>query len=341
MNGVPALDRASDVLLAVEDLTVEFHSDGRWVRVVEGVNVDVRRGEVLGLVGESGSGKTVTSLAVMGLIPKPFGRVSSGRVLFDDMDLIRAAPRQLVSVRGRRISMIFQEPARALNPAFTVGEQIAAVVRRHTGANRRQAWDRAVEVLDSVHIPSAGLRAKDYPYMFSGGMCQRVMIAMALACQPDLVIADEPTTALDVTVQDQILRLLDEVRRSTGVAILLITHDLAVIAAMCSRVGVMYAGQIVEEGPVDELFERPRHPYTAGLLDSLPRLDAPGGQFGAIPGRVPPPGQWPAGCHFHPRCGYVDPDRCTSGSIALARGGGSSCRCVRADELVLERRTHG
>ncbi|HKA04167.1 MAG TPA: ABC transporter ATP-binding protein, partial [Acidimicrobiales bacterium] len=251
MNGVRAPAQAGDVLLAVDDLAVEFHSDGRWVRVVDGVHLSIRRGEVLGLVGESGSGKTVTSLAVMGLIPKPFGRVSSGRVMFDDMDLVQAAPRQLDSVRGRRISMIFQEPARALNPAFTVGEQIAAVVRRHTGANRRQAWNRAVEVLDSVHIPSAQLRAKDYPYQFSGGMCQRVMIAMALACEPDLVIADEPTTALDVTVQDQILRLLDEVRRSTGVAILLITHDLAVIAAMCSRVGVMYAGQIVEEGPVE------------------------------------------------------------------------------------------
>jgi peptide/nickel transport system ATP-binding protein len=341
MNGVRAPNRAGEDLLAVEDLAVEFHSDGRWVRVVDGVNLTVGRGEVLGLVGESGSGKTVTALAVMGLVPKPFGRVASGRVMFDDMDLIKAAPRQLDSVRGRRISMIFQEPARALNPAFTVGEQIAAVVRRHTGASRRQAWNRAVEVLDRVHLPSARLRAKEYPYMFSGGMCQRVMIAMALACEPDLVIADEPTTALDVTVQDQILRLLDEVRRSTGVAILLITHDLAVIAAMCSRVGVMYAGQIVEEGPVDELFERPRHPYTAGLLDSLPRLDAPGGQFGAIPGRVPPPGLWPSGCHFHPRCRYVDPDRCTTGSIALVREGGSSCRCVRADELVLERRTDG
>jgi oligopeptide/dipeptide ABC transporter ATP-binding protein len=341
MNGVRALDRTGDDLLAVEDLAVEFHSDGRWVRVVDGVNLNIRRGEVLGLVGESGSGKTVTSLAVMGLIPKPFGRVSSGRVLFDDLDLVRAEPRQLDSVRGRRISMIFQEPARALNPAFTVGEQIAAVVRRHTGASRRQAWNRAVDVLDSVHIPSAPLRAKEYPYMFSGGMCQRVMIAMALACEPDLVIADEPTTALDVTVQDQILRLLDEVRRSTGVAILLITHDLAVIAAMCSRVGVMYAGQIVEEGPVDQLFERPRHPYTAGLLDSLPHLDEPSGQFGAIPGRVPPPGLWPAGCHFHPRCRYVDPDRCTTGPIGLAREGESSCRCVRADELVLVRRTNG
>jgi oligopeptide/dipeptide ABC transporter ATP-binding protein len=341
MNVVPAFDHTTDVLLAVDDLAVEFHSDGRWVRVVDGVNLSIRRGEVLGLVGESGSGKTVTSLAVMGLVPKPFGRVASGRVLFDDMDLVTAAPRQLESLRGRRISMIFQEPARALNPAFTVGEQLAAVVRRHTGANRRQAWNRAVEVLDSVHIPSASLRAKDYPYMFSGGMCQRVMIAMALACEPDLVIADEPTTALDVTVQDQILRLLDEVRRSTGVAILLITHDLAVIAAMCSRVGVMYAGQIVEEGPVDELFERPRHPYTAGLLESLPRLDAPGDQFGAIPGRVPPPGLWPAGCHFHPRCPYVDPDRCTAGPIVLVRQGESSCRCVRADELVLARRTDG
>jgi oligopeptide/dipeptide ABC transporter ATP-binding protein len=341
MNGVRAVDRVSDVLLAVDDLAVEFHSDGRWVRVVDGVSLSIRRGEVLGLVGESGSGKTVTALAVMGLIPKPFGRVASGRVMFDEMDLARAEPRQLDWVRGRRISMIFQEPARALNPAFTVGEQIAAVVRRHTGANRQQAWNRAVEVLDSVHIPSARLRAKEYPYMFSGGMCQRVMIAMALACEPDLVIADEPTTALDVTVQDQILRLLDEVRRSTGVAILLITHDLAVIAAMCSRVGVMYAGQIVEEGLVDELFERPRHPYTAGLLDSLPRLDAPGGQFGAIPGRVPPPGLWPSGCHFHPRCRYVDPDRCTTEPIVLTRQGQSSCRCVRADELVLERRTDG
>ena len=341
MTGTASTNGDGRALLEVDDLSVEFYSGGRWARVVDGVSISIRRGEVLGLVGESGSGKTVTSLAVMGLIPKPFGRVASGRVVFDGADLTGLASRRLEPIRGRRISMIFQEPSRSLNPAFTVGEQIAAVVRRHTGASRREAWRRAVGVLDSVHIPSAAVRAEEYPHMFSGGMCQRVMIAMALACEPDLVIADEATTALDVTVQDQILSLLDEVRAATGAAMLVITHDLAVIARMCSRVAVMYAGQIVEEDLVDDLFRRPRHPYTSGLLGSLPDLDTPGGRFGAIPGRVPPAGRWPDGCHFHPRCAYVDPDRCTTGQIALVHDGGSSCRCVRVHELVLERARNG
>jgi peptide/nickel transport system ATP-binding protein len=329
-----------EALLDVGDLTVEFYSRGRWNPVIDNVAISVRRGEVLGLVGESGSGKTITSLAIMGLIPKPYGRVRSGRVLFDGVDLTSLAPAQLESIRGRRISMIFQEPSRSLNPAFTVGEQIAAVVRRHTGASRRSSWRRAVDMLDSVHIPSAATRAKEYPHMFSGGMCQRVMIAMALACEPDLVIADEATTALDVTVQDQILNLLDELRAATGVALLVITHDLAVIARMCSRVAVMYAGQVVEEGPVVDVFEEPRHPYTAGLLRSLPDVDEAGGRFQAIRGRVPPPGEWPNGCHFHPRCSHVDLERCTTRPIALAQNGESSCRCVRADELVLKVRAH-
>jgi peptide/nickel transport system ATP-binding protein len=341
MTGVATGNGDGRALLEVDDLSIEFYSAARWARVVDGVSISIGRGEVLGLVGESGSGKTVSSLAIMGLIPKPFGRVSSGRVVFDGVDLLGLPSRRLESIRGRRISMIFQEPSRSLNPAFTVGEQIAAVVRRHTGVNRKRAWRRAVEVLDSVHIPSAAVRAAEYPHMFSGGMCQRVMIAMALACEPALIIADEATTALDVTVQDQILGLLDEVRAATGVAMLVITHDLAVIARMCSRVAVMYAGQIVEEDVVDDLFSHPRHPYTAGLLASLPNHDAAGGLFGAIPGRVPPAGDWPVGCHFHPRCDYVDADRCTAAPIALAREGTSSCRCVRVHELALVGVRHG
>ncbi len=321
-------------VLQVTDLSVSFYVERGLVTVVEGLSVRVAPGETLGIVGESGSGKTVSTHAMMGLIPARIGRVEGSAVL-DGRDLLSLRPSELRAVRGREVGMIFQEPMRSLDPAFTVGDQIAEVARAHLGLSRRAAWDRALEMLDMVEIPRARERARDYPHQMSGGMCQRVMIAMALVCQPKLLVADEPTTALDVTVQAQILDLLRTLRDETGVAILFVTHDLGVVAEMCDRVAVMYAGQVVEERDVSELFFSPCHPYTEGLLGAIADTNIRERRMRAIAGVVPMAGAWLDGCRFRDRCSYAV-DECAAPHPPLreVEGGGHS-RCVRFEQLTL------
>ena len=297
-------------LLQVEGLRTYFYMRGGVVRAVDGVDLIVEQGRTLGLVGESGCGKSVTSLSIMRLIDAP-GRIEPGsRILFDGRDLAAADEDELREVRGNEISMIFQEPMTSLNPVYTVGDQIAEAVRLHQGVSQRGALDRAVEMLKVVGIPSPEKRIKDYPHQMSGGMRQRVMIAMALSCSPKLLIADEPTTALDVTIQAQILELMKELRDRLGMAIMLITHDLGVVAEMADDVSVMYAGQIVEKGPVDAIFRSPQHPYTEALLQSIPVLGMTQAEpLRVIRGMVPSSLSWPVGCRFATRCDYAF-DRC-------------------------------
>lgn len=313
-------------LLRVEDLRVEFHTDDGLVTAVRGVDWELRAGETLGVVGESGSGKSVTSLALMGLIPQPPGKIASGRALYRGKDLLKMSSRELSDIRGNRIAMIFQDPMTALNPFLTVEDQLTEVTRRHLGLSQKAATAHAIEMLEKVGIPSASKRVFEYPHQFSGGMRQRVMIAMALSCKPDILIADEPTTALDVTIQAQILELMKELQEQEGTAILMITHDLGVIANIAHRVQVMYAGRVVEKATVDELFRNPRHPYTLGLLESAPRVDQLEAELRPIPGQPPDLSKLPGGCSFRPRCPFsigkcseVDPplvDSNSSGSYA-------------------------
>ena len=327
---------SSSPILQVCGLTVEYETEAGVAVVVDDVSLTLERGKTLGLVGESGSGKTVTSLSILGLIGPPAGRITSGSIWFDGRDL-RTIPRpELREVRGREIAVIFQEPRRSLDPSFKVGAQIAEVARRHLKLSRQDAWARAIETLDLVRIPNAGKRAHEYPHTFSGGMCQRVMLAMALVSNPRVLIADEPTTALDVTVQAQVLELLRELQAQRGLSVLFITHDLSVVAEMSDRVAVMYAGHVVEEAPVRELFRHPRHPYTEGLLRSLPHTQQNARRLGAIPGVVPTALNWPPGCRFSPRCAYAE-DKCASTLPKLADVGGAHvARCVRCEELHLE-----
>jgi oligopeptide/dipeptide ABC transporter ATP-binding protein len=292
-----------DTLLSVERLTTVFDLPQGPVPAVDDVSFEIRPGETLGLVGESGSGKSVTALSIMRLVQPP-GRIAAGRVLFQGRDLLTLDDREMRQLRGAAISLIFQEPATALNPVFTVGDQIVETLLVHRRASRSDARNQAVELLRSVRIPHPESRVADYPHQFSGGMRQRVMIALALACRPALVIADEPTTALDVTIQAQILDLLRDMKAAFGLSLLLITHDLGVIAETADRVAVMYAGRIVESGPVRAILRTPQHPYTRGLLASIPGR-APGRRLRAIEGTVPQLGRLPSGCAFNPRC----PDR--------------------------------
>lgn len=317
----------------VDDLAVQFATDHGWVTVVDGVSFEVQRGEVLGLVGESGSGKSVTNLAAIGLLPRHGARIARGSVKLDGQQLVGMAKRQLEDLRGDRVAMIFQEPMTSLNPAFTVGDQISEVLRRHQGLGRKSASIAAAKALDRVGIPNARERAKSYPHEFSGGMRQRVMIAMSIACEPSVLIADEPTTALDVTIQAQILDLLREMKSELGMAMVFITHNMGVVAEICDRVAVMYAGQIVEQASGLELFAKPRHPYTEGLLRSMPQLRERSGQLSSIPGTTPPPWNLPGGCRFMPRCPYAQ-SACAE-PIELVEQGGRLIRCHRADELQL------
>jgi len=322
----------TDPLLAVRDLLTYFTTPAGVARAVDGVSFDVHRGETLGLVGESGCGKSVTGFSILRLIPPP-GRIQPGsRILFEGEDLLQRSERSLRDLRGDRISMIFQEPMSALNPVFSVGDQIAEVVRVHRDTSRRQAWEKAVEMLEMVGIPEPAARARQYPHQLSGGMRQRVLIAMALVLEPALVIADEPTTALDVTIQAQILELVQELQTRLGTAILMITHDLGVIAEVASRVLVMYGGQVVEEARVGELFAKPSHPYTEGLLGAMPRLGTRGGRLTTIPGTVPPPTAWPSGCRFRDRCPHAW-DRCEREEPPLYQvSEGHVSRCHLVDE---------
>jgi oligopeptide/dipeptide ABC transporter ATP-binding protein len=293
-------------LLKVENLRTWFRSGERPIRAVDGVDFELGAGQTLGLVGESGSGKSVSALSIMRLIEPP-GEIREGsRIMFEGRDLVPLSDHEMESIRGNEISMIFQEPMTSLNPVYSVGEQIAEAVRIHKGASKSEAMDRAREMLELVGIPEAGRRIKDYPHQLSGGMRQRVMIAMALACDPKLIVADEPTTALDVTIQAQILELMIELRERLGMSILLITHDLGVVAEMCDQVVVMYAGRVVERGPVADVFTSPQHPYTEALLQSIPILGMTQAEpLRVIRGTVPSPHDWPAGCRFAPRCDYA------------------------------------
>jgi peptide/nickel transport system ATP-binding protein len=293
----------------VRDLRTHFASERGEVRAVDGVSLELERGRTLGIVGESGCGKSVTALSIMGLVPQPPGRIAGGEVLFEGEDLLKVPARRMRDLRGDKLSMIFQEPMTSLNPAFPVGEQVAEVIIRHRKLDARGADAEAVEMLRRVRIPSPERRATDYPHQLSGGMRQRVMIAMALACNPKLLIADEPTTALDVTIQAQILELMRALRAELGTAIILITHDLGVIAELADDVMVMYAGKVVERCAAERLFLEPQHPYTVGLLGSIPRLHLEQERLSAIEGIVPDAAAFPQGCRFHPRCPFAV-DKC-------------------------------
>jgi len=316
-------------LLSIENLRVVFHGDrGRRTVAVDGVDLSVARGSTLGLVGESGCGKSVTSLAVMGLLPEASAEVS-GAVTFDGIGLLDLPDRALRDLRGDRLAMIFQEPMTSLNPSYTIGDQIAEVLVRHRGLSGAQARDKAIALLKRAGIPSPAERIDDYPHELSGGMRQRAMIAIALACGPELLIADEPTTALDVTIQAQILDLMRELKRTSGAAIILITHDLGVVAEVCDEVAVMYAGEIVERAPADTLFESPEHPYTVGLLASIPRLDQRAERLAAIDGVLPDMTSPPAGCRFADRCPFVL-EECRAAPPPVVDLGGRWSRCLRA-----------
>jgi len=292
-------------LIEISDLRVTFHGDdGRALHAVDALDLDVPNGSTLGLVGESGCGKSVTSLAIMGLLPKQSAEIT-GSIRFDGFDLLNVPDQTLRDLRGNRLAMIFQEPMTSLNPSFTIGDQIVETILRHRGGTRSAARRRAIELLRRVHIPSPERRIDEYPHKLSGGMRQRVMIAMALACDPQLLIADEPTTALDVTLQAQILDLMRELKAQSGAAIILITHDLGVVAEVCDEVAVMYAGEIVERASVDELFANPQHPYTVGLLGSIPRLGRRTSHLATIEGMVPNMARPPYGCRFAARCPFA------------------------------------
>jgi peptide/nickel transport system permease protein len=319
-------------VLAAEHLTVSVGTDAGTRVLVDDVTFQLRRGEVLGLVGESGSGKTVTSLGIMRLLPSPPFSITGGRVLLDGEDLLRKSMREMRDVRGKDIAMIFQDPMAALNPSISVGAQLAEAVLLHEKVDRAAARRRAVDLLERVGIPDPTGRMRNYPHEFSGGMRQRAMIAMALACSPKVLIADEPTTALDVTIQAQVLELLTDLRRDFGLSVIFVTHDLGVVADLCDRVMVMYAGQVVEQASVQDLFARPAHPYSKALLKAMPRLAAPDATLYSIPGSVPV-GAMPSGCRFHPRCEFAI-DACRSGEVPLFDVGASRARCLRATELI-------
>ncbi len=321
-------------VLEVRDLKTHFLTDEGVVKAVNGISFTLAAGETLGLVGESGCGKTVTALSLLRLVPSPPGRIVGGQVRYRGEDLLRLPAADMRRIRGNEISMIFQEPMTSLNPVYTCGEQIMEAVRLHQQVTRRAARARAVEMLRLVGNPLPDQRARAYPHQHPGGMRQRVMIAMALSCHPSVLIADEPTTALDVTIQAQILELLARLRAELGMAVLLITHDLGVVAETADRVAVMYAGQVVESGEVEAVFRRPRHPYTAGLLASLPRLGARGEPLRVIPGQVPDAARLPAACRFHPRCPVALEACRTQEPPVLAPEPGRESRCWRAGEIA-------
>lgn len=321
-----------DDLLTIKNLNVSFLGRGTPTQVIRDLSLTVGRNESLGIVGESGSGKSVTSLATMRLLPPKAARVE-GEILFHDENLLAISEEKMQSVRGNRIAMIFQEPMTSLNPIHTCGKQIAESVRLHSGANKQEANARALELLELCGIPSAAQRMREYPHQLSGGMRQRVMIAIALACDPELLIADEPTTALDVTIQAQILELMKSLRKDREMGIIMITHDLGVVHDFCDRVVVVYTGEVVESAPVKALFADPLHPYTEGLIAAIPQLEKQSERLEAIDGMVPDAGDMPTGCHFNPRCKYAT-DRCRQEHPQLQTlANGRQLRCFRAEEV--------
>jgi peptide/nickel transport system permease protein len=325
----------SSPLLEVRDLVVEFQTDSGPIRVVDSVSFDVRAGKIVGLVGESGSGKTVSSMAILRLLPSPPALIVGGSIRFDGRDLLDLDFAEMRRIRGCEIAMVFQDPLASLDPAFTVGYQMTEAIRLHEKVTRAAARDRAARLLESVHIPDPRQRLSSYPHQLSGGMRQRVMIAMALSCHPRLLIADEPTTALDVTVQAQIVELLKELRETEDLAVLFVTHDLALISELSDEIAVMYSGEVVEQAATADLFAHPRHPYTAALLAASPGIRAPGEREVLIAGQVPQGGQFPSGCRFHPRCSYAE-DACRGEAIVMANAGPDRLsRCRRVDELAL------
>lgn len=314
-----------NLILEVKELTTTFQSRRQTFHAIDRISFQVAKGETLGVVGESGCGKSVTSLSIMGLI-KPPGKVTHGQILFKGMDLLSLSKHELREIRGNKVSMIFQEPMTSLNPVYTIGNQISEALKIHTKLNRQQIKERTIELLNMVGIPRAAEIINDYPHQLSGGMRQRVMIAMAMACKPELLIADEPTTALDVTIQAQILELIKELQIKNDMSMILITHDLGVVSEVCDRLIVMYAGIIVEQGPVGEILDRPQHPYTKGLLASLPK-NAIDRRLHYIPGQVPPPFEWGKGCRFADRCSFVM-DRCRQELPPLFSSGAKKhCAC--------------
>ncbi|HUR36025.1 MAG TPA: ABC transporter ATP-binding protein [Vicinamibacterales bacterium] len=323
----------SEPLLRVENLQTHFFSDAGVVRAVDGVSFEVHAGQTLAVVGESGSGKSVSALSILRLVPQPPGRIVGGTVRFKGRNLLEASTREIRAIRGKEISMIFQEPMTSLNPVFTCGEQIGETLVLHERISRAAARRRAIEMLALVGIPSPDQRVDEYPHQLSGGMRQRVMIAMALACHPALLIADEPTTALDVTIQAQILELLRRLQSELGMAVILITHDLGVVAETADHVAVMYAGRVVEYCDVRSAFRKPLHPYTAGLQASLPKLGETQDRLRVIPGTVPNPARFPVGCRFHPRC-PVAQNRCLADPDLVAIEPGHLSRCFRAGEIA-------
>lgn len=325
-----------NILIKVEDLKTYFYTDDGTVPAVDGVSFSIEAGKTLGLVGESGCGKSVTSLSIMRLIPPP-GKIVGGKIIFEGIDLLELSESEMRRIRGNKISMIFQEPMTSLNPVFTVGSQIAEAIQLHQGLDKNSAMEKAIEMMRLVGIPSPELRAKDYPHQLSGGMRQRIMIAMALACNPKLLIADEPTTALDVTIQAQILELIKELREKLGMSVLLITHNLGVVAETADNVAVMYAGRIVEYGSVRDIFKHPLHPYTWGLLQAIPRLDTTRDRLLTIEGTVPDMASLPSGCKFAPRCMFATAECEKTEPILEEITSGHLVRCRRVKEIDFSR----
>lgn len=325
----------TDNLLEIKNLTVEYTTEGDVVHAVNGVDLCIRHGESLGLVGETGAGKTTTALSVLNLISTPPGTIKSGEVIFEGQNLLKLPKRKMRAIRGNKISMIFQDPMTSLNPVYTVGEQIAEVIRLHEKCSKEEAVKKAGEMLEMVGIPAE--RYNEYPHQFSGGMKQRVVIAMSIACSPQLILADEPTTALDVTIQAQVLELMNELKAKMNTSMLLITHDLGVVAQICDRVAIMYCGEIVEYGTIEEVFSHPAHPYTIGLFGSIPTLDEKSDHLNPIMGQVADPTDLPAGCCFNPRCPYAG-DICRYEKPQRTIQNGTHAVCCHAAQGIFEQR---
>ncbi|QNM16081.1 MULTISPECIES: ABC transporter ATP-binding protein [Fusobacterium] len=324
----------NDKLLDIKDLTIEFVTDDEVVSAVNGLDMELNKGETIGLVGETGAGKTTSALGIMGLVPNPPGKIKRGSIKFEGVDLLSLSEEEMRKIRGSKISMIFQDPMTSLNPVMTVGEQIAEVIEIHEKVNKEEAFEKAKEMLELVGIP--GGRANDFPHQFSGGMKQRVVIAIALACNPELLIADEPTTALDVTIQAQVLDLMNELKEKFKTAMILITHDLGVVAQACDKVAIMYAGEIVEAGTLLDIFENPKHPYTHGLFGSIPSLDEECDRLKPIQGLMPDPTNLPTGCKFHPRCPHAT-ELCSRQQPQITEvTPGHKVRCLICEGLVKE-----